>query len=199
MNQAITTRPKVLLDYFAQTRLADGILVVAYAGFIGIFAQLVIHLPFTPVPITGQTLAVLLGASLLGPVRAVMGSGLYLAAGLIGVPWFAGGSGGLSVASAPSFGYIVGFIAASLVVGLLAARGLDRHIAGTVVEMVVGNVVIYAFGVTWLAVSIHVSLAQAVTLGMTPFFLGDLIKVGIAALALPAGWKALSAFSKSGR
>ncbi|MDA8372757.1 MAG: biotin transporter BioY, partial [Actinomycetota bacterium] len=121
-SQAAVLRPRVLSDQLARTRLADAMLVIAYAGFIGLSAQISVHLPFTPVPITGQTLAVLLGASVLGTSRALMGSGLYLVAGLIGVPWFAGGSGGVSVASSPTFGYIVGFIAASALVGYMASR-----------------------------------------------------------------------------
>ncbi|MDA8263571.1 MAG: biotin transporter BioY [Actinomycetota bacterium] len=182
-------RTGVLSDQLARTRLADAILVIAYAGFIGVSAQISVHLPFTPVPITGQTLAVLLGASALGAGRALMGSGLYLAAGLIGVPWFAGGSGGLSVASSPTFGYIVGFIAASALVGLMASRGMDKKVIGTAFEMVAGNLGIYAFGVAWLAFSLHISLAHAVALGVVPFLVGDLLKLVLAAVLLPGAWK----------
>ena len=193
-SQAAVLRPGVLSDQLARTRLADAMLVIAYAGFIGISAQVSVHLPFTPVPITGQTLAVLLGASVLGASRALMGSGLYLAAGLIGVPWFAGGSGGLSVASSPTFGYIVGFIAASALVGFMASRGMDKKVIGTAFEMVAGNLAIYAFGVTWLAFSLHISLLHAVALGAVPFLLGDVLKLVMAAALLPGAWKVANRF-----
>lgn len=193
-SQAAVLQPRVLSDQLARTRLADAMLVIAYAGFIGLSSQISVHLPFTPVPITGQTLAVLLGASVLGTSRALMGSGLYLVAGLIGVPWFAGGSGGVSVASSPTFGYIVGFIAASALVGYMASRGMDKKVLSTAVEMVAGNVVIYAFGVAWLAFSLHVSLASAVALGMVPFLLGDLAKLVMAAVLLPGAWKVTERF-----
>lgn len=179
----------VLVDVAGQSLIKDAALVVGFAGLIGLLAQISIPLPFTPVPITGQTLAVLLGASLIGPVRGILGSGLYLALGLAGVPWFAGGNGGTGIITAPSFGYLIGFIAASMVVGALALRGFDRSALGTVGEMVIGNIVIYAFGLSWLGFSLHLNIAQTVGLGATPFLVGDLLKIVFAATVLPGAWK----------
>lgn len=188
-------KPQVLGDYVDGSILRNAALVVGYAAFIGLFAQISVHLSFTPVPLTGQTFAVLIGAASLGWARAGAGSLLYALAGAAGVPWFAGGTGGVQLVSSPSFGYIVGFIVCSVAVGMLAKAGLDRKFVGTAVIMVLGNAVIYAFGVTWLASSVHVSLATAVSLGMTPFLIGDLIKLAIAAVLLPATWLGVSKFT----
>lgn len=191
----VINKPKVLADYVDGSILRNALLVVGYAAFIGLFAQISFHLPFTPVPLTGQTFAVLIGAASLGWARAGAGSLLYALAGLAGVPWFAGATGGVQVASSASFGYIVGFIVCSVLVGILAKAGLDRSFIGTALIMVLGNVVIYAFGVVWLSSSIHVSLAKAVSLGMTPFLIGDLVKLIAAALLLPGAWLAVNKFA----
>ena len=193
-SSTVASNPKVLSEYLADTRTIDLAMIIGYAGLIGLSAQLVVHLPFTPVPITAQTFAVLFGASLLGPIRSILGSGLYVIAGLIGVPWFAGGTGGLAVASAPTFGYIVGFIIAAALVGLFASRGFDKGIIGTIAEMVVGNLAIYAFGISWLAYSLHLSILKATDLGAVPFLGGDLAKIILAALLLPGMWKLADRF-----
>lgn len=187
----IAPKRSTLADYLTMSRVGTLSLVVGFAVLLGLSAQISIPLGFTPVPLTGQTFAVLVGAAALGPLRALGGSALYLALGLVGVPWFAGGAGGISVASAPTFGYLVGFLAASLVVGLMARRGFDRRFIGMAAVMVVGNVVIYAFGATWLAASIHVSLAKAITLGVTPFLVGDLIKLALADALVPTIWRGI--------
>lgn len=184
-------RARTLGDVVAAGALARVVAVVGYAAFIGVLAQVSIPLPFTPVPITGQTFAVLLGALALGPGLALAGTALYAVVGLAGVPWFAGASGGLRMLSDPSFGYIVGFVIAAAVVGWLGARGADRRPLSTIVAMLVGNLVIYAFGVGWLAVSLGVSLARALELGMAPFLIGDLVKVLLAAGLMPGAWFAL--------
>lgn len=114
---------------------------------------------------------------------------VYVGLGLIGLPWFAGGNGGPSMINAPSFGYLIGFVAAAAVIGQLAERGADRNPWLTLGAMVLGNMIIYVFGVPWLAVAIHVNLATAITLGLTPFILGDAIKALLAAGLLPGAWR----------
>jgi biotin transporter BioY len=104
------------------------------------------------------------------------------------VPWFADGNGGSEIVNLPSFGYLIGFLVASLVVGWLAARGLDRTPARTVLTMVVGNLVIYAFGLPWLMASLDVGLAEGLELGVRPFLAGDALKILLAAGLLPAAW-----------
>ncbi len=186
---ALDLRPRVLADLVPSFAVRDAALIVTYAVLVGLLAQLVIPLPFTPVPITGQTFGVLLGGMALGWRRALAGMVLYLAVGLVGVPWFAQGKGGFSVLSAPSFGYLVGFVVAAALLGLLAERGASRNALLTIAAMVAGNVVIYFFGVTWLMNAVHVNLATAISLGLTPFLLGDAIKALLAAGLLPGAWK----------
>jgi biotin transport system substrate-specific component len=172
-------------------RARDLALVVGYAGLTGLAAQVVVPLPFTPVPVTGQTFAVLLGAAALGWQRAFLGMGLYLGAGLAGVPWFSQWSGGTGSLSAPSFGYILGFVVAAALVGWLASSGLDRTPQRVVVTMVAGNLVIYAFGLPWLVASLHVRLVEGLELGVTPFLGGDAVKIALAAGLLPSAWALL--------
>jgi len=190
MSSAVSpaSRPLVLADVVPGARGRDVGLVVGGAAFVGLAAQLSVPLPFTPVPITGQTFAVLLTGAALGWQRGLASMLLYLVAGVAGVPWFADGSSG---ATAPSFGYIVGFVLAAAVVGRLAGAGADRTPVRTVGLMMLGNLLIYLVGVPWLAVALDVPLGQAVALGLTPFLLGDAVKIVLAAGVLPASWRLL--------
>ncbi len=181
-----------LLDAVASGSIATVISVVTYATLIGVSAQFSFHLNFTPVPITLQTFAVLFGGAALGSKRAVSGTLLYMIVGLIGLPWFAGATGGISVASSPSMGYIVGFVFASYLVGLLAERGWDRNVAKTLVLVVAGNAVIYLFGASWLAASLGITASKAYQLGVSPFLIGDALKAILATVALPVAWLGLS-------
>jgi biotin transport system substrate-specific component len=160
-------------------------LVAGAAALTGMAAQVAVPLPFTPVPLSLQTLTVLLAGAALGPVRGIAAMGLYLAVGAIGVPWFAEGNSGLGFVT---LGYVLGFIAAAGVVGALARRGSDRSVVGAAAVMALGNLVVYAFGVPYLAVAAGMDLPTAVTLGAVPFLLGDALKVVIAAGLLPAAW-----------
>ena len=182
-------RELVLADLIPGTLVRDVLLVLGFAALTGLSAQISIRLPFTPVPITGQTLAVLLGGMALGAPRAVLGMLAYLAIGLIGLPWFAGGAGGWAVVSSASFGYLLGFILAAAVVGWLAARGFDRGPLRVLLAMVFGNALIYLLGAAWLAVDLHLGVSQALSLGVTPFLLGDAIKAAVAMGLLPGAWR----------
>jgi len=178
--------PVVLADLVSGTLVRDIILVVFAAGFVGILAQVSIHLSFTPVPITGQTLGVLLAGTSLGWKRGSAAMALYGVAGLVGVPWFASHQSGYVGAS---FGYIVGFVLCAAICGYLAERGADRSILKSVPAMFIGEVTMYAVGVIWLGLYLHVGATKAISLGLTPFIIGDLIKASIAALLLPVTWK----------
>jgi biotin transport system substrate-specific component len=183
------TRRRVLADHLAGGLVRDVLLIVGYAVLVGLSAQVVVRLPFTPVPITGQTFGVLAGAMALGWRRSALGMVLYLAAGVIGVPWFAGGSGGWSMLLAPSFGYIIGYIPAGALVGRLAEHGFDRRPWLALVAIVAGEAIIYAFGLPWLAFAIHTGPATTLALGLTPFLVGDALKAALAAGVLPgARW-----------
>ena len=181
-------RQGVLADAIPGAAVRDVVLVVAYAGLVGLFAQLVIPLWFTPVPITGQTFGVMVGAAVLGWQRALTGMVLYLMVGLLGVPWFAGQSGGMDTLGSPTFGYLIGFVVAALVLGALAGRGWDRKLAPALAMFALGSLVIYAFGLPWLMVSLHFGLGTGLAKGVTPFLLGDAIKVLVAAGLLPTAW-----------
>lgn len=185
----LNQRRRVLADVIPHSVVADVALVVGAAIFVGLLAQANIHLGFTPVPITGQTLGVLLAGSALGWRRGSLSMALYVVAGMIGVPWYSGHAHGWTAATGATGGYLLGFIVAAGLCGFLAQQGNDRKVLPAMGSMVIGNVVIYAFGVTWLAHYLHVSLSKAITLGMTPFLLGDFIKIILAALILPASWK----------
>ncbi|HEX2682072.1 MAG TPA: biotin transporter BioY, partial [Candidatus Dormibacteraeota bacterium] len=160
MNEVIA-RPQVLADRVPGTLLRDAALITGYATLVGLLAQLTILLPFTPIPITGQTFGVLIGGMALGWRRAILGMAAYVGLGLVGLPWFAGGNGGPTIVHAPSFGYLIGFVAAAALLGRLAELGADRNPAVTLGCMILGSAVIYVFGVTWLAIAIQVNLETA--------------------------------------
>jgi len=168
--------------------LRDLTLTVLGALFVAIFAQISIPLPFTPVPLTGQTFAVLLVAAALGSKRGAASMAFYIALGAFGLPFFAGGAHGLSVVIGATGGYLIGFIIAAYVIGLLAERGLERSVRTSIIPFLVGTLIIYACGVTWLAIVLG-SLSKAITFGLIPFIIGDIIKLIAASLALPAAWK----------
>ena len=178
-------RPLVLADLLPGALVRDALLVMGAAGFIGLLAQISIHLSFTPVPITGQTLGVLLAGTALGWRRAGAALLLYAVAGVAGVPWFADHTSGYASAS---FGYIIGFFAAAVLCGYLAERGADRSVLRSVPAMLAAEVVIYAFGLTWLAIDLHLGASATIADGLTPFLAGDAIKAALAAGLLPAAW-----------
>ncbi|MFF7458986.1 biotin transporter BioY [Kitasatospora sp. NPDC008115] len=168
----------------AQAR--DLALVAGGAALTGLAAQLSVNVPGSPVPVTGQTFAALLVGTALGTRRGIASLGLYLLAGMAGVPWFAEGSSGWSM---PSFGYAIGFVLAAGLVGALARRGADRSPARTAAAMVLGSLAIYAVGVPYLAFALDVPLARAAELGLYPYLVGDALKAALAAGALPLAWK----------
>ena len=148
-------------------------------------------------PVTGQTFAVLLAAAAIGPVRGALAQGLYLVLALVGLPVLAQHKSGASVVFGATGGYLVGFIVASIVVGVLARRGMSRRPLSVFVSYVAGSAVIYVFGVTWLALSLSLSVGSAISAGLTPFLLGDLLKALLAAGLLPLAWKGVTALRGS--
>ncbi len=148
MSLSIPAPRPVLAELIPGTRVRDAALVVGGAAFTGLLAQIAVPVPGSPVPITGQTLGVLLVGAAFGPVRGLLSMLLYVVAGLAGVPWYAQGESGYVTAT---FGYLLGFIVAAGLVGWLARHGGDRTPLRVVGSMVLGTLVIYAFGVTWLA------------------------------------------------
>jgi biotin transport system substrate-specific component len=172
-----------------RTWLYDLLLILGGSLLIGLSAQVVIPLPFSPVPLTGQTFAVLLIGALLGSRRGAICLLTYLAEGLTGFPVFVGRASGFSHLLGATGGYLVGFVVAAFVVGWLAERGWDRRFTTSFLAMAIGNAVIYTFGITWLA--LFVGAGQVLALGLYPFLIGDALKITLAATLLPLGWKAL--------
>jgi len=154
---------------------------------VALSAQIRIDLPFTPVPITGQTFGVLLVGAVLGTYRGVLSLALYLVEGAMGLPVFAGGAAGAHYLVGPTGGYLVGFVVAAGITGWLAEREWDRRVWMAALAMLVGNLVIYVFGLPWLAR--FVGPQAAVVKGLLPFIPGDILKLLLAASALPSAWK----------
>jgi biotin transport system substrate-specific component len=182
----------VLADLIPGRLARDAILISAASATIGLAAQVSVQLPFTPVPLTLQTLAVLVTGAALGPARGFGAAAVYLAAGVVGVPWFSGHASGWGGAS---FGYIIGFLLAAPVMGWLARHRADRQPIPTVGAMIAGNAVVYLVGVPWLMASAHLSLAGALDLGFVPFLAGDALKIAVAAGLLPTTWRVVGRWS----
>ena len=181
-------------------RLAfDAALVVGGSLLIAGLAQIAIRLPFTPVPITGQTLGVLLVGTGLGWLRGGLALSLYLAEIAVGLPFAAEGEGGLArlTLETPSGGYLWGFLIAGLLMGWLANRGWDRSLRSSISVMLLGTIVIYVVGLLWLSASDtfagflgHApSLEETLGAGLYPFVVGDVLKLLLAAGALPLAWR----------
>ncbi len=185
----------VVADSWARKSAARNVaLVLGLTAFTALSAQISIPLPFTPVPLTLQTFAVLAGAGALGAQRAVIAQALYIGLAVVGAPVLAPNSDGTHVTgrevlSMPTFGYLAGFVFASLVVGRIAESGATKRVSSTVLAYVAGSATIYLFGALWLAHSTSNSIAWAISHGVTPFLLGDAFKAIAAGAVLPALWK----------
>lgn len=183
----------VLADLVPGSRVRDLAVVVGGALLTAAAAQVAIPLPFTPVPLTGQTFGVLLVAAVAGPQRGTLSQLLYVLLGAVGLPFYAGGAHGWHVVTGATGGYLLGFIVAAAIVGWCARRGWDRSPARTAAAFLAGNLVIYLFGVTWLWLSVPAisTPAQAIAAGLTPFIIGDAVKIALAMALLPLAWRLL--------
>ena len=169
--------------------MSDVVLVGVGAGLIAACAQVSIALPFTPVPITGQTFAVLLVGASLGLARGGSSALLYVLLGIAGAPVYAGHAHGWAVISGASGGYLVSYPFVSALTGWLAERRWDRRFSSAVGAMLTGNVLIYLVGLPWLALVLHTSLERTLEYGLYPFVPGDTFKLYLAAAALPGAWR----------
>ncbi len=169
-------------------RLRNVALVVTGAVLIFLSARVSVVIPGNPVPFTLQNLGILVVGGALGLRRGALAGGLYLALGMVGLPFFAEGQGGLDVILGATGGYLVGFVLAAALVGRLAELGWDRRITGSVGATLLGTVVIYLVGVPWLAVTMGLSIGDAISTGLVPFVLPDFAKLVVAAVAFPAAW-----------
>lgn len=197
-----TLAPRTLADALPIGRVRVPVLVVGGALLTALAAQVSIPLGFTPVPLTGQTFAVLIVATALGSRLSVASQALYWLAGAVGLPFYAGGGSGWSAATGSTLGYFVGFLFASAFVGFLAERGQDRRFSTSVTAMLAGTAVIYACGVSWLAWHLDIPFyagdgKDAFTYGLAPFIPGDILKLLFAAALTPALWGVVSRFASS--
>ncbi|GAA3511470.1 biotin transporter BioY [Georgenia daeguensis] len=182
------SRSLVLADVVPGARARDAALVLTGAGLIAGIGQLAVPLPFTPVPLTLGTFAVLLVGASLGPVRGALSVIVYMLAGLAGAPVFADGASGWAMAS---FGYVLGYLPAAAALGHLARRGGDRSPWRTALGAIGASALVYVPGVLWLMAFLGVGLGEALALGVVPFVLGDVVKAVAAALVLPGAWALL--------
>jgi biotin transport system substrate-specific component len=188
-------RPLVLADLVPGARVRDVLLVLGGAALTGLMAQIAIPVAGSPVPVTGQTFAALTVGAALGWQRGAASLALYMVAGMAGMPWYADGGSGFHF---PSFGYVIGFVFAAGIVGALASRGGDRSPGRTIGTMLIGNAVVYLFGLTYLMWDLNISLASAWDIGMKNYLLGDGLKILLAAGCLPLVWRGVDALHKKG-
>lgn len=193
---AASFRNGVLADAVVPSNAVTNVALVAGgAAFTAVMAQLTV--PLWPVPITGQTLAVLLVGSTLGPVRGMLAMLVYWVAGVIGLPVFNDASSGVAAAVGPTGGYLLGFVAAAGLTGWLARRNWDKKFLGAAVSFLAGTVVIFALGMAWLSFALRANLQQTLEWGLYPFILAGILKSIVAAAVMPAAWKLASRLPKS--
>lgn len=186
-------RPLVLADLVPGARVRDLLLVLGGAAFTGLLAQIAIPVAGSPVPVTGQTFAALTVGAALGWQRGAASLAVYMLAGMAGMPWYAAGGSGFDF---PSFGYVIGFVVAAGLVGALASRGGDRSPLATIGTMVLGNAVVYAFGLGYLMLDLHIGLGSAWDIGMKNYVFGDGLKILLAAGCLPLLWRGVDSIKK---
>jgi biotin transport system substrate-specific component len=183
-------------DFLVPIRVSEGIgvrvrhvaLIAVGVVLIALAAQVRFYVPPNPIPYTGQTFAVLLVGGALGVKRGLAATLAYLLLGTVGLPIFAGGTHGLAVLTGVTGGYLVGFLLAAALAGRLAEFGWDRHLIGSIGAMALATVPIYLVGVPWFAYVTGMSLGAAVAQALTPFLLGDSLKILAAAVLFPAAW-----------
>ncbi|MEJ5945538.1 biotin transporter BioY [Pseudokineococcus basanitobsidens] len=193
---APVTAGRVLADLLPGSRARDVALVATGALGMAVMAQVAVPVPGSPVPITGQTLGLVVVAAALGPVRAVAVMGAYIAAALVGLPFYSEASGGFEAVVGATGGYVVGFVPAAYLVGLAARHGADRRVLRALPLFVAGQLVVFAVGVPWLALTTGMGATQAVAAGFTPFLLGGAVKALLAAGLLPGVWALVRALGR---
>ena len=190
--ERVPTLAEAMLDSLmtpsaATSAVTKAALVVFGSLLLAVSAQF--KIPLYPVPVTGQTLVVLLIGMTYGPRLGGVTIAAYLFEGALGLPVFAGGAAGVAVLMGPTAGYLFGFLLAAAAMGYLAERGIGRTVVSTIAAMVIGNCVIYLCGALWLAN--FIGCAQAIAAGVLPFLYGDALKLVGAAGLMPWAWLAV--------
>ncbi|NAZ86244.1 biotin transporter BioY [Kineococcus indalonis] len=188
---SVPSRPGVLLDPAATSRTRTALLVAGGVALTAVLAQVSVPVPGTPVPVSGQTLAVVLTAACLGPVRGAAVQVAYLLSALAGLPVYADGEGGPAAVFGPTGGYVVGFVPAAVLISLAARRGVDRGVGRALLLFAAGQGVVFAVGVPWLALSAGLSASGALRAGFVPFVPGGLLKAALGAVLVAGAWRLL--------
>lgn len=189
LNRSLLERVSVAVAPRADARVATVVKVVVGVALLTLLAQ--VRILIGPVPITGQTLGVLLLGAAYGLPLGLVSVGAYLVLGAVGLPVFAGSASGLAYLAGPTGGYLLGFVMAAVLLGLLARRGWDKSVLSCCLMMLLASAVIYVPGVAWLKQALGLSWGAAVATGVTPFLIGDAVKLAIATAALPGAWRLL--------
>jgi biotin transport system substrate-specific component len=172
--------------------LTHALFIVGGTAFIAGMAQVSLPVPGSPVPITGQTLAVLLVGTTYGARLGASTFATYMLAGIAGAPIFAGGAYGINQVLGATGGYLFGMLLASAVLGYLAERRADQKFSTSFPALLFGNLIIFTFGLTWLHFSLDLTWAKTFSMGLTPFILGEVLKIAIVATSLPLVWRKIS-------
>jgi len=186
ISSSATLRGALITRSTAATQVA---LVIGGTAFLALMAQIAVPVPGSPVPVTGQTLGALLLGSAYGASLGFTTFASYLLVGFLGAPVFASGAHGLSRITGATGGYLVGMLLASLLTGYLAGRKWYQKVLTVIPTMILGDLVIFGAGLYWLHHSIHATWATTFKLGLTPFILGEVIKIAIASTAMPTLWR----------
>lgn len=189
MTAVAAPRTDYLLRPWTGTRLRDALLVSGAVVLTAVLAQVSIPVPGSPVPVTGQTLAVLLVGTTMGLRRGTIAMGAYLLIGAIGMPVFSDATAGVEIIFGATGGYLLGFILAAALMGWAAERGWARTPMRTLALGLAGQAAIFGIGVPWLALAAGYDPAQAIAAGVVPFLVGGLLKGLIAAAVLPSAWR----------
>jgi biotin transport system substrate-specific component len=181
--------PSTLADLLPRSRVRTVALVVGFALLTAAAAQVAVPLPWTPVPLTGTTFAVLLAGATLGWKAGAASQLLYNLLALAGLPFYQDANSGWTYATGATGGYLVGFVVAAALVGLLAERHQDRNVVTAIPAMLAGTALVYLFGVTWLGHVLGADATTALEKGMLPFVIGDTVKLLVAGALLPTAWR----------
>jgi len=172
--------------------LTQALFIIGGVGFIAALAQISIPIPGSPVPVTGQTLAALLIGTTYGARLGFITFSTYLLAGIAGAPIFAGSTHGIERVTGATGGYLVGMLLASFVLGYLADRKADQSFKTSFPALILGDLIIFTFGLLWLRASLDLTWSATIAAGLTPFILGELLKIAITATSLPLIWRRIS-------
>ena len=197
MSLTLSHRPTIIDRVVPKNLAADIAMVLSGTALTALAAQVTV--PLYPVPVTGQTFAVLLVGTVLGFSRGALSMALYVLLGAVGLPIFQDGASGF--AFGPTLGYLIGFVAAAALTGFMAERGLDKKWYEVALTFIAGSAVIYGFGLTWLSIFLGAvgapnDLISTMTAGLFPFLIGDAVKALAAAALLPAAWAGIKLLKK---